>query len=73
MNTVTIADFSISGPCGATISSVTKLANVATVNLTGTAACTLGTTVSVTTTLTGIQDQAVNSGVGSQTQTFTKL
>ncbi len=73
MSTVTGADFSIGGTCGATISSVTKLANVATVNLSGTGSCLLGTTIVVTTTMTGVQDQAINSGVGSQSQTFTQL
>ncbi len=73
MSTVTLADFSVGGSCGASISSVTKIANVATVNLSGTGSCVLGSFVDVTTTLTAVQDQAGNFGVGTQVQTYTQL
>jgi hypothetical protein len=73
MNTVTAADFSITGTCGATLSSVNKSGQVATLILAGTNSCAADTTVRVTSILTGVSDEAGNSGVGTQIQIYTQL
>ncbi len=70
MNTVTAADFNIAGTCAVSISSISKNNSTATLNLSGTNSCLIGTAFILTTTLTGVQDNSGNSGLGSLIETY---
>lgn len=70
MSTVTAADFSIGGTCSVSLDSISKSGNVVTLNLGGTGSCLAIQTMIVTTTLTGVLDQAGNAGVGSQARIY---
>lgn len=71
MDTVTVADFSISGTCGAILNGITLSGNNVTLNLDGTASCTNAQTVILTTNQGSIADVLGNLGSGTIILTLT--